>query len=44
MFNQLVRPRDLPVTYVVATIVILITFVPILLAQRLTARTSDTEG
>jgi putative spermidine/putrescine transport system permease protein len=44
IFSQLVRPRDRPVTNVVATIVILITFVPIFLAQRLSARTSDTEG
>ena len=34
IFSQLVRPRDRPVTNVVATLVILITFVPIFLAQR----------
>ncbi|HSR21892.1 MAG TPA: ABC transporter permease [Anaerolineales bacterium] len=44
IFSQLVRPRDRPVTNVVATIVVLITFVPIFLAQRLSARSSDTEG
>lgn len=44
IFSQLVRPRDRPVTNVVATLVILITFVPIFLAQRLSARTSDTDG
>ena len=44
IFSQLVRPRDRPVTNVVATLVILITLVPIFLAQRLSARTSDTEG
>jgi putative spermidine/putrescine transport system permease protein len=41
IFGQLTRPRDRPVTNVVALFVILITFVPILLAQRLTAETSD---
>ena len=44
IFSQLVRPRDRPVTNVVATLVILITFVPIFLAQRLSARSSDTDG
>ena len=44
IFSQLVRPRDRPVTNVVATIVILITFVPIFLAQRISAQSSDTEG
>lgn len=36
IFSQLVRPRDRPVTNVVAVIVILITFIPIVLAHRLT--------
>jgi putative spermidine/putrescine transport system permease protein len=44
IFSQLVRPRDRPVTNVVATLVIAMTFLPIFLAQRLSARTSDTEG
>jgi len=44
IFNQLVRPRDRPVTNVVATIVILITFLPIFFAQRISAQSSDTEG
>jgi putative spermidine/putrescine transport system permease protein len=44
IFNQLVRPRDRPITNVVATIVILITFLPIFLAQRISAESSDTEG
>lgn len=42
IFSQLTRPRDRPVTNVVALLVILITFIPILLAQRLTAETIDT--
>jgi putative spermidine/putrescine transport system permease protein len=44
IFSQLVRPRDRPVTNVVATFVILITFLPIFFAQRLSAQSSDTEG
>jgi putative spermidine/putrescine transport system permease protein len=44
IFSQLTRPRDRPVTNVVATIVILITFLPIFFAQRLSARSADTEG
>lgn len=44
IFSQLVRPRDRPVTNVVATIVILITFLPIFFAQRISAENSDTEG
>ena len=43
IFSQLTRPRDRPVTNVVALFVILITVVPIFLAQRLTAETSDTD-
>lgn len=44
IFSQLVRPRDRPVTNVVATIVILITFLPIFIAQKITADSSDIEG
>lgn len=44
IFNQLVRPRDRPVTNVVATIVILITFLPIFFAQKISAESSDIEG
>jgi putative spermidine/putrescine transport system permease protein len=36
IFSQLTRPRDRPVTNVVASFVIAITFIPILLAHRLT--------
>lgn len=42
IFSQLTRPRDRPVTNVVALFVILITIIPILFAQRLTAESSDT--
>ena len=41
IFSQLTRPRDRPVTNVVALFVIVITFIPILLANRLT---QDREG
>jgi putative spermidine/putrescine transport system permease protein len=44
IFSQLTRPRDRPVTNVVATFVILITFIPIFFAQRLSAQSADTEG
>jgi len=44
ILNQLTRPRDRPVTNVVATFVILITFLPIYFAQRLMSRTADVEG
>lgn len=42
IFSQLTRPRDRPVTNVVALFVILITFIPIFLAQRLTAESGET--
>ncbi|HEY2980038.1 MAG TPA: ABC transporter permease [Anaerolineales bacterium] len=42
IFSQLARPRQRPVTNVVAMLVFLITLVPIYLAQRLTADTADT--
>ena len=42
IFSQLTRPRDRPVTNVVALIVILITTVPIFLAQRWTTESADT--
>jgi putative spermidine/putrescine transport system permease protein len=44
IFSQLTRPRDRPVTNVVAMFVILITFLPIVFAQKLSASSSDTEG
>jgi putative spermidine/putrescine transport system permease protein len=44
IFSQLSRPRDRPVTNVAAMFVMLITFLPIFFAQRLTAASSDTEG
>jgi putative spermidine/putrescine transport system permease protein len=44
LFSQMLRPRNRPITNVTAMLVVLITALPILLAQRLTTRTSDTEG
>lgn len=44
IFSQLTRPRDRPVTNVVAMFVILITFLPIFFAQKISAEASDTEG
>jgi putative spermidine/putrescine transport system permease protein len=41
IFSQLVRPRDRPVTNVVAVLVIAITAIPILLAYRLTSEDKE---
>lgn len=44
IFSQLFRPRDRPVTNVVAIFVVLITALPILYAHRLTQKADDTTG
>ncbi len=44
ILGQMLKPRDRPLTNVAAMLVILITTIPILLAQRLTTRASDSEG
>jgi putative spermidine/putrescine transport system permease protein len=44
IFNQLTRPRQRPVTNVVALFVVLATALPVLLAHRLTRDTSDEGG
>ena len=44
IFSQLFRPRDRPVTNVVAIFVVLVTALPILFAHRLTQRADDTTG
>ena len=44
IFTQLTRPRDRPVTNVVALFVILLTSIPILLAYRLTQDSSGASG
>jgi putative spermidine/putrescine transport system permease protein len=43
-YSELFRPRSRPITNVVAVVVMLVTFVPILLAQRLTRGTEDVRG
>jgi putative spermidine/putrescine transport system permease protein len=43
-YSELFRPRDRPVTNVVAIFVMLVTFLPIILAQRLTQGTEDGHG
>jgi putative spermidine/putrescine transport system permease protein len=44
MLSELIRPRQRPVTNVVAVFVIAVTFVPIVLAFYLTRDTQDTAG
>jgi len=44
IYSQMLRPRNRPVTNVAAMLVVLITTLPILYAQRIAAQTSDTEG
>lgn len=44
MYSELFKPRQRPVTNVVALIVMAVTFLPILLAQRLTLGTDDPSG
>ncbi|MGF1627591.1 MAG: ABC transporter permease [Alphaproteobacteria bacterium] len=44
MLSELIRPRQRPVTNVVACFVILVTFVPILIAYYLTRDTHDVSG
>ncbi|MFN8425143.1 MAG: ABC transporter permease [Anaerolineales bacterium] len=44
IFTQLARPRNRPVTNVVAMLTFLITLIPIILAERFTSQSADTEG
>jgi putative spermidine/putrescine transport system permease protein len=44
ILGQMFKPRSRPITNVTAMLVVLITALPILLAQRITAGSSDTEG
>ncbi|HEX2696378.1 MAG TPA: ABC transporter permease [Anaerolineales bacterium] len=44
IYSQMLKPRNRPITNVTAMLVVLITAIPILFAQRLTAKTADTEG
>jgi putative spermidine/putrescine transport system permease protein len=40
----MLKPRNRPITNVTAMLVVLITMVPILIAQRISAQGSDSEG
>ncbi|MBI5352652.1 MAG: ABC transporter permease [Chloroflexi bacterium] len=44
IFSQMLKPRNRPITNVTAMLVVLITALPILFAQRITAGTSDSDG
>jgi putative spermidine/putrescine transport system permease protein len=44
IFSQMLKPRNRPITNVTAMLVVMITALPILFAQRITAGTSDSEG
>jgi putative spermidine/putrescine transport system permease protein len=44
IFSQLVKPRQRPVTNVVAVFVVVLTFIPILLAHRLTRDSGEVAG
>ncbi len=44
ILGQMFKPRSRPITNVTAMLVVLITALPILLAQKITAGSSDTEG
>ena len=44
ILGQILKPRDRPLTNVAALLVVLLTTIPILLAQRLSAQAGDVEG
>jgi putative spermidine/putrescine transport system permease protein len=44
IFSQMLKPRNRPITNVTAMLVVLITAMPILFAQRITAGNSESEG
>ena len=44
IYSQVLRPRNRPITNVTAMLMVLITALPILFAQRIAAGTSDNEG
>lgn len=44
IFSQMLKPRNRPITNVTAMLVVLITTLPILIAQRISAQGSDSEG
>src|SRR5574339_747374 len=44
IFSQMLKPRNRPITNVTALLVVLITVIPIIIAQRIVAKNSDIEG
>ena len=44
MFSELIRPRQSPITNVVAVFIMFITFIPIVFASYMASKTSDSEG
>jgi putative spermidine/putrescine transport system permease protein len=44
IFSQMLKPRNRPITNVTALLVVLITAIPILIAQKISAGASDAEG
>ena len=44
MFSELIRPRQRPITNVVAVFIMVITFIPIVFASYMASKTSDSEG
>jgi putative spermidine/putrescine transport system permease protein len=44
IFSQMLKPRNRPITNVTAMLVVLLTTIPILIAQRISAEGSDSEG
>jgi putative spermidine/putrescine transport system permease protein len=44
IFSQMLKPRNRPITNVTALLVVLITVIPIIIAQRIVARNAESEG
>ena len=44
MFSELIRPRQRPITNVVAVFIMFITFIPIVFASYIASKTSESEG
>jgi putative spermidine/putrescine transport system permease protein len=44
IFSQMLKPRNRPITNVTALLVVLITIIPIIIAQRIVAQNADSEG
>src|SRR5512139_1046580 len=44
IFSQMLKPRNRPITNVTALLVVLITVIPIIIAQRIVAKNAESEG